>query len=64
MSMFVKFFFPPSDPQVHTETHQPDQTKINVNGFDMAKCAAQLLYGPVLVFQYLQVVYVQSYYSM
>ena len=23
---------------------------ININGFDMAKSAAQLLYGPVLVF--------------
>ena len=41
--------FVPSDPQVHTETHQPDQTKININGFDMAKSAAQHLYGPVLV---------------
>ena len=30
-------------------THKPDQTKININGFDMAKSAAQLLYGPVLV---------------
>ena len=28
--------------------HKPDQTKININGFDMAKSAAQLLYGPVL----------------
>ena len=30
-------------------THKPDQTKINIIGFDMAKSAAQLLYGPVLV---------------
>ena len=30
-------------------THKLDQTKININGFAMAKSAAQLLYGPVLV---------------
>ena len=30
-------------------THKPDQTEININGFDMAKSAAKLLYGPVLV---------------
>ena len=30
--------------------HKPDQTKININGFDMAKSAAQLLYGPVIVY--------------
>ena len=35
--------------QVHTQTHKPDQTEININGFDIAKSAAQLLYGPVLV---------------
>ena len=42
---------------VHIQTHKvtsphnnkPDQTKININGFDMAISAAQLLYGPVLV---------------
>ena len=49
------FLFVPSSPhtnsqaQVHIQTHKPDRTKININGFDMAKCAAQLLYGPVLV---------------
>ena len=26
-----------------------DQTKVNINGFGMAKSAAQVLYGPVLV---------------
>ena len=36
--------------QGHSQTQKPDQTKININGFDMAKIAAQLLYGPVLVF--------------
>ena len=30
-------------------THKLDQTKITINGFGMAKRAAQLLYGPVLV---------------
>ena len=30
-------------------THKLDQTKITFNGFGMAKSAAQLLYGPVLV---------------
>ena len=30
-------------------THKLDQTKITINGFCMAKRAAQLLYGPVLV---------------
>ena len=42
-------FNPHINLQVHTQTHKPDQTKININGFDMAKSAAQLLYGPVLV---------------
>ena len=46
-------FFIPSDPhtnlQAHTQTCKPDQTKININGFDMAKSAAKLLYSPVLV---------------
>ena len=37
--------------QVYTQTHKPDQTKININEFDMAKSAAQLLYGPELVFK-------------
>ena len=32
-------------------THKLDQTKITINGFGMAKRAAQLLYGPVLVFK-------------
>ena len=32
-------------------THKLDQTKITINGFGMAKRAAQLLYGPVLVFR-------------
>ena len=35
--------------EVRTQTHKPDQTKINIYRFDMAKSAAQLLYGPVLV---------------
>ena len=44
-------FLLPSDPyMVHTQTHKPDQTIINTNRFDMAKVAAQLLYGPVLVY--------------
>ena len=30
-------------------THKLDQTKITINGFGMAKRAAQLLYGPVHV---------------
>ena len=30
-------------------TYKLDQTKITNNGFGMAKSAAQLLYGPVLV---------------
>ena len=34
---------------LYTQTHKPDQTKININEFDMAKSAAQLLYDPVLV---------------
>ena len=29
------------------QTHKPNQTKININEFDMAKIAAQLLYSPV-----------------
>ena len=37
--------------QVYTQTHEPDQTKININEFDLVKSAAQLLYGPVLVFK-------------
>ena len=45
--------FVPSIPhmnsQVHTQTQKPDPSKININGFDVAKSAAQLLYGPVLV---------------
>ena len=32
-------------------THNSDQTKININGLDMAKSAAQLLYFPVLVYK-------------
>ena len=53
--MFFFGFFVPSDPpthsQVHTQINKPEKTKIkqNINGFDMAKSAAQLLYGPVLV---------------
>ena len=35
--------------QVYTQTHKPDQTKININEFDMNNGAAQLLYGPVFV---------------
>ena len=31
-------------------THKLDQTKITINGFGIAKRAAQLLYGPALVF--------------
>ena len=31
--------------QVHIQTHKPDQTRININGSDMVKSAAQLLYG-------------------
>ena len=34
----------------HIQTHKPDQTKININGFNMTKSAAQLLYGPVLIY--------------
>ena len=30
-------------------THKLDQTKITINGFGMAKSAAQLLYGPVFI---------------
>ena len=41
--------FPNMNSQVHIQTPKPDQTKININGFDMAKSAAQLLYGPILV---------------
>ena len=33
-------------------THKLDQTKITINGFGMAKRAAQLLYGPVLVIKF------------
>ena len=36
--------------QVHIGTHKPDQTKININLFDMVKSAAQLLYGPVIFY--------------
>ena len=36
--------------EVRTQTHKPDQTNINIYRFDMAKSAAQLLYGPVLVY--------------
>ena len=36
-------------PQVQIQTHKIDQTKVDINGFGMAKRAAQLLYGPVLV---------------
>ena len=49
--------------EVRTQTHKPDQTKINIYRFDMAKSAAQLLYGPVLVHMYepqIQEVRVQS----
>ena len=50
--LFVCLFVP-SNPhtnsQVHVHTQKPDQTKININGSNMAKIAAQLLYGPVLV---------------
>ena len=40
----------PSSPhsQVHIQTHKPDQTRININGVDMAKSVVQLLYGPRL----------------
>ena len=31
------------------KNHKLDQTKSTINGFGMAKSAAQLLYGPVLV---------------
>ena len=40
----VCLFFGPSDPhtnsQVHTQTNKPNQTKININGFGLAKSAA------------------------
>ena len=52
----IMFFFvsePHKNPQFHMETHKTDQTEININGFDMAKPAAQLLYGPVLVLDFL-----------
>ena len=42
--------FPHMNSQVHIQTHKPDQTKINIDGFDMAK----LLYGPVLVFFFIK----------
>ena len=49
-----KSFFVPSDKHLnskfHSLTHKPDQTKINIKGFGMAKSAAQLPYGPVLVY--------------
>ena len=55
--VFVFELFVPSDPhtksQVHTQPHKPDQIKININGFDMAKNAAQLLYGPILIFYFI-----------
>ena len=35
--------------QVDMQTHKPEQTKINMNGFYMSKSAAQLLYSPIVV---------------
>ena len=50
------FFSVPSDPhtnsEVHIHTQKQDETKHNINGFDKAKSAAQLLYGPVLVISF------------
>ena len=43
--------------RTHKSTHKPDQTKIKINGFDMAKSAAQLLYGPVLVWVFVLYLY-------
>ena len=48
--LYLFISFAHTNSKVHTQTHKPDQTKININGFGMAKSAAQLLYGPVLVF--------------
>ena len=42
---------PHTNSQVHIQAHKPDQTKININGLDMAKSAAQQLYFPVLVYK-------------
>ena len=52
--MSLVFFcgYVPSGPDTNSkvQTHKPDQTKLNINGFDItAKSAAKLLYGPVLV---------------
>ena len=53
LSLWIMFIFfgtirPTYDLTSLMQTHKPDQTKININEI-MAKCAAQLLYGPVLV---------------
>ena len=55
------FTYKPTSPhtnsQVHLPTHnstfqitiQHNNSQINITGFDVTNCAAQLLYGPVLV---------------
>ena len=48
--LFVCGYIPLSHP-AHIRTHKLDQTKININGFDRAKSAAQVLYGPLLIFR-------------
>ena len=42
-------FGPDTDSQVQVQTLKPDKTKLNINGFEMAKSAAQLLYSLVFV---------------
>ena len=49
---FCEYVLSHTNSQVQIETHKLDQTKVNINGFGMAKSAAQLLYGPVLVSVY------------
>ena len=39
-------------PPVHIGIHKPDQTKININEFDLVKSAAQLLYSPIPVYNF------------
>ena len=52
--MFSFFFFFVTSIQIRTHKSKDKLTSPHTNsqdntGFDMAKCAAQLLYGPVLV---------------
>ena len=41
----------PYELKVQIRQNKLDQTKININGFDRAKSAAQVLYGPLLIFR-------------